>query len=192
MRSLTTQERSALAAPHSVGAWLVEFGDWAGPGAAYRATTYGRTVKWGGYEWRGMGDLVAAEAIKTTVGFVVTQYRMTLPAVATDQIARALLPAKGTPVRIYDALIDPESGAVVPNPQLEDEAEIDRLQIRIRRDTSTVIAYIESENADFRRRRVRRWTDADHRARYPLDTGMRYVATIPQTALYFPTREAQL
>ncbi len=191
MRSLTSQETDALAAPHGVGAWLVEIG-WSSPGVPFRATTFDRTVQWNGYDWRGMGDLVAAEAIKETTGFIVTQYRLTLPAISTEQIAQALLPTKGTPVRIYEAHLHPDTGQVIPTPHLADEATIDRCRITIRNRVSEVTAFIESENADFRRRRVRRWTDADQRAKYPNDTGMRYVATIPQTTLLFPSREAQL
>lgn len=191
MRSYTTQEEAAINAPHGVGAWLVDIG-WSSPATAYRATTFGRTIRWNGYDWRGMGDLVAAEAIKETTGFIVTQYRLTLPAFSREALTQALLPTKGTPVRIWEAHLDPDTGDVVPNPHLGDEGEIDRCRITIRRDTAAITAYIQSENADYRRRRVQRWTDADHRAKYPNDTGMRYVATVPQTTLIWPSREAQL
>lgn len=191
MRTLTSQEEDALAASHGVGCWLIEIG-WSSPGMTFRGTTFDRSVDWNGFEWRGMASLVAVEAIKETTGLFATQYRLGLPGISTDAIAQALLPTKGTPVRIYDASINPDDGSVIASPQMIDDATIDRTRISIARGTCEVTAFIQSEIADFRRRRVIRWTDADQRAMFPNDTSLRFVSQMSQRTLYFPSREAQL
>lgn len=190
MRSLTIQEEAAINAAHSDGCWLIEVG-YSSPAVAFRATTYDRLVKWNGHEWRSMADILAVDAFKESAGLIVTSYKLTLPAVDTDQLAVALLPAKGTPVKIWEAHLD-DDGDVIPDPQLIDEATLDRRRIKITGKTATVEAYIESENANWRMRRVRRWTDADQRAKYPDDTSLRFVSQMSQRTLLFPSREAQL
>ena len=75
---------------------------------------------------------------------------------------------------------------------LIDDARIDRAEIKITGKTSSATIEVTSENADFRRRRVWRWTDADQRAKYPADTGLRFVSMASMQTVIFPSKEAQL
>jgi hypothetical protein len=138
-----------------------------------------------------MADIAAVDAIKETSGLLVTSYKLSLPAVDSAQIALALTPAKGTPVKIYEATLDPENTTVIAA-HLIDDARIDRAEIKITGKTSSATIEVTSENADFRRRRVWRWTDADQRAKYPADTGLRFVSMASMQTVIFPSKEAQL
>lgn len=190
MRTLVSGEATALASPHTAGCWLIEIG-YSDPLPAFRATTWDHSLPWDGHEWRGMGDIVSVSAIKEASGLMVTSYKLTLPAVQTSQLALLQSKIKGTPVRIWDALLNPDTLQVI-NAHMIDSARIDRAEFEITGATSVAAIEVTSENADFRRRRVWRWTDADQRAKYPADTGMRFVSQATQQTLIFPTKEAQL
>ncbi|MFA9204955.1 MAG: hypothetical protein ACEQSH_00705 [Bacteroidia bacterium] len=189
MRTLVSGEAAALASAHTAGCWFIEIG-YADPLPVFRATTWDHSIPWDGHEWRGMGDIVSASAIKEASGLLVTSYKLTLPAVQTSQLAQLQAKIKGTPVRIWDVLLNPENLTVI-NAHLIDSARIDRAKFEIGGTTSVASIEVTSENADFRRRRVWRWTDADQRAKYPDDTGMRFVSQATQKTLVFPTKEAQ-
>lgn len=87
---------------------LVEFLFEAGP---QRVATSGRPVEWGGHTWQPLGLYV--DAVEDDAGELLN-LTFSLPAVNEAQLALALVePVAGTTVRVYDALLDPATGAVV-------------------------------------------------------------------------------
>jgi hypothetical protein len=79
-------------------------------GGTERYCTAGCAVVWGGYTWLGLG--LSVEAVADTVGDIPS-LTLGLPAVSDSQIALALAqPIEGTVLHVYDALVDPATGAV--------------------------------------------------------------------------------
>jgi hypothetical protein len=76
-----------------------------------RFTTAGHSIIWGGdtYTSAGMGTI---DAIEDSSGDVQA-LQFTLPGITPEQIALALTEVvEGTTVRVYDAIVDPSTGAV--------------------------------------------------------------------------------
>lgn len=78
-------------------------------GATVYLTTAGCTVRWAGQVWLPAG-LGKVEAIEDTAS-ELRPLQFTLPGLTPEQIAVALDPGtEGRTVRVYDALIDPDTG----------------------------------------------------------------------------------
>jgi hypothetical protein len=78
--------------------------------AVLRLTTAGLPLLWGGYTWQPLG--VSISPVDDDVS-EFTNLVFTLPAVSPDQLAVALTEdVEGRTVRVWDALIDPDTGAV--------------------------------------------------------------------------------
>lgn len=76
-----------------------------------RLTTAGGPVTWGGHTWL-PAQLGIVEAVEDVAG-ELQGLTFTLPAVSAEQLAVALTEAvEGAVVRVYDALVDPDTGVV--------------------------------------------------------------------------------
>lgn len=61
--------------------------------------------------------------------------------------------------------------------------EMDQMSIRLGPETATITLDVESRLVDLNRPRVRRYTDADHRSRYPGDLAFEFVTRLQGEAL---------
>jgi hypothetical protein len=74
-------------------------------------TTAGVPLVWGGHTWQPTG--LRIQPIEHLSGADIDQLQFVLPGVSDDDLALALsTPVEGKTVRVYDALVDPASGAV--------------------------------------------------------------------------------
>jgi len=132
-----------------------------------RFTTAGRNVAWGGFDWirSGLGQV---EPIEDTSG-ELQGLRFTMPGVDGTQIGLALgEPVEGRGVRVWDALIDPDTGAVADAvlawsgtlnvPEFSDGA------------TATVSVTAEHRGLLAVRAKPRRYSNEEQQRRYPGDT----------------------
>lgn len=74
-------------------------------------STAGLPLEWGGHTWQPIGLQVAPVA--SNAGAEIEDLTFTLPGVTPDQLALALTEqVEGKIVRVYDALVDPDTGEV--------------------------------------------------------------------------------
>jgi len=73
--------------------------------------TAGLPLQWAGHTWQPVG--LRIEPVSHTAGAEIDNMAFTLPGVTPDQLALALVEqVEGQAVRIYDALVDPDTGEV--------------------------------------------------------------------------------
>lgn len=132
-------------------------------------TTAGRDLPWDGHTWRSAG-LGTVDTIEDVAGDVQA-LQFSLPGVTPEQIAIALTEnVEGCTVRVYDALVDPDTGTVedavlawsgsLNVPGLEDGA------------TATVVVSAEHRGMHALRPKPSRYTNDEQQRRYPGDTSL--------------------
>ena len=134
-----------------------------------RLTTAGHVISWGGNDWQPAG-LGAIEPIEDAAG-EVQALQFSLPGITPEQIAIALTePVEGKTVRVYDALVDPDTGVVADAvlawagtlnvPGIEDGP------------TATVVVTAEHRGLHALRAKPSRYTDDEQQRLYPGDTSL--------------------
>jgi hypothetical protein len=133
-----------------------------------RFHTGGGTIQWGGNDW--FGDSVAVEPVADSAG-EFPPIALTLPAVTEDQISLVLTePVEGVRLRIYDALIDPQTG-VVADAVL---AWTGTLNVPGLEDGPAAIVSVTAEHRGIRALRPKpsRYTDDEQRRLYSGDSSL--------------------
>ncbi len=134
-----------------------------------RFTTAGHAIVWSGntYASAGLGTI---DPIEDSTGDVQA-LQFTLPGISPEQIAIALTETvEGTTVRVYDAMLDPDTGEVADAvlawsgtlnvPSIEDGA------------TATVIVTAEHRGMQALRSKPSRYTDDEQQRLYSGDTSL--------------------
>lgn len=190
MRSLTSGQATTLASGVLECCWFVELQF---DSATLRVTTAGHTMDWGGYSWLGSGLLLSVDPVVEASTLEATGTKVSLSGVPTSMLALALAePTQGRTAIIRSVFRSVETGQIVDTPPVEMQGIIDVPQIDISPDgTFTVAITIESDLADFSRPNVRRYTDADHQARYPGDRALERVGSVVLQTLVWPSAQAQ-
>lgn len=143
----------------------------------------GRRVEWSFQVWQPV-DLEIAPISHSASG-EIEQLTFSLPAVTSDQLALALTePVDGVTVRVYDALIDPDTGAVADAvlawsgtlnvPGLSEGP------------SATVAWTAEHRGVQALRRKPSRYTDDEQRRLYPGDTALNFDPATDAAALAWP------
>lgn len=146
-------------------------------------TTAGQRVEWDGQTWEpaGLGQIEAVEDSATEM----PPLRFTMPGLNDAQKAVALEPgAEGAPVRVYDALLDPDTGDVADAvlawagtlnvPELSDGPQA----------SLTVTA--EHRGMLALRPKPSRYTDDEQRRLYPGDTALDFDPATDAAPLVWP------
>jgi hypothetical protein len=147
-----------------------------------RYCTAGINVVWGGFTWLGIG--LQVEPVENTVGDMPS-ITLALPAVSEAQISLALTqPVEGTVLRIYDALLDPDTGVVADAvlswsgalnmPGVEDGPQA---SINVLAEHRGVLAL---------RPRPSRYTDDEQQRLYPGDTCLQFDPATDAAPLAWP------
>ena len=146
-------------------------------------TTAGGPITWDGQTWEPAG-LGAIEPVEDTAS-EMPPLRFTLPGLSPDQLYVALEPGtEGSVVRVYDALIDPDTGAC------EDA-------VLAWSGTLNVPELIDGEQADMTvtaehrgmlaiRPKPSRYTDDEQRRLYPGDTSLDFDPATDAAPLVWP------
>ena len=144
-------------------------------------TTAAHNVTWDGQTWFGVGRIGEIEPIKEGIESQMYGIRMSLSALPVYMVAAALGESyQGKPVTIWQGLVS--GGALVADPILAGRYRLDTMEIALG-ETATVQLTAESRLVDWSRPRIRRYNDADQRARYPDDIGMQYVEQVIEKEL---------
>jgi len=150
--------------------------------ATERYCTAGTTVQWAGQQWLGLG--LGIEAVDDAVGDLKS-ITLSVPAVSEAQISLALTQTvEGSPVRIYDALVDPATGAVADAvlawsgtlniPGVEDGP------------VATINVLAEHRGVTALRSKVSRYTDDEQQRLYPGDTSLHFDPATDAAPLAWP------
>lgn len=148
----------------------------------WRITTAGVPLVWDGHTWDALGVTVspieddAQELPGLTLG---------LPAVTEAQLALALTEdVEGCAVRVYDAIVDPDTGAVadavlawagvLETPGIEDGA------------VATLAVQVEHRGSVALRPKPSRYTDAEQQRLYPGDTSLQFDPATDAAPLAWP------
>lgn len=138
-----------------------------------RYSTGGWPVLWGGYTWQSTGGRV--EALETSADGTIDALSMTLPGVTPDDIAIALSqPLEGRPVRVWDCMLDPDTGA----PAVLDDRPSWKGTLNVpglRRGPVAELA-VTAEHIAVRARRVKpsRYSDEQWQREHPGDTSLHF------------------
>jgi hypothetical protein len=133
-----------------------------------RLTTAGGPVVWAGETW--YGNSVSVDPVADSAG-EYPAISLSMPAVTEDQISVVLTqPVEGVALRIYDALLDPDTG-VVADAVL---AWSGTLNVPGIEDGPTAVASVTAEHRGVTalRQKPSRYTDDEQRRLYPGDTAL--------------------
>lgn len=148
-----------------------------------RFTTAGRDVQWGGHTWQHAGA-GSVEPIEDAAG-ELQGLRFVMPGVDGAQIALALVePVEGRTVRVWDALLDPATGAVA-DPVL---AWAGTLNVPDYADgpTATVSVTAEHRGLSAIRPRPRNYSNEEQQRRFPGDTSLNFDPATDAAPLVWP------
>ena len=152
-------------------------------GTTLYLTTAGVPLEWDGRTWQPIG--LAIDTVGHTAGGEIDQLAFVLPGVTSDQLALALSePVEGKVVRVYDALVEPATGAVVDTvlawagtlnvPSLEDGP------------TAAVSWTAEHRAVQAMRPKPSRYTNDEQQRLYPGDTSLDFDPATDAAALAWP------
>ena len=146
-------------------------------------TTAGAAITWDGQSWEPAG-LGAIEPVEDTAA-EMPPLRFTLPGLTPEQVYVALEPgAEGSAVRVYDAIIDPDTGTcedavlawsgTLNVPELIDGPQADMIITAEHRGMLAI------------RPKPSRYTDDEQRRLYPGDTSLDFDPATDAKALVWP------
>jgi hypothetical protein len=149
-----------------------------------RYTTGGYPLTWGGFTWQAVG--LAIEPIEDEAGNGdPSQITLALPAVTSKQLALALVePIDGVRVRIYDALVDPDT-MVVEHAELVWSGTANTPGIDDG-DVATMTILCEHRAAIAFRPKASRYTNDEQQRLYPGDTAFDYDPGLDRGSVVWP------
>ena len=126
-RSLTTAARTALSADHVIYCHLVRLDLDTG---ALRFTSAGHNISYDSATWTGAGGLGAIDTISEGLNLEARGIRLSLSGIPTSLVSAALSePVQGRRLRLWLALFDTTTNAIIADPVLEWDGRIDTMQI---------------------------------------------------------------
>ena len=140
-----------------------------------RAHTALGTIKWGGYDWLGVGTFANVSTVEESAELSKSSLTYTLNGIPSSMISIVLGEQyQGRSAKLYIGFLDPTTGQLVADPNLLSQGRMDVSEIE-EGDTCTVSITAESRVAAWDRPLTRRYTDADQRSRYVDDKGLQYI-----------------
>lgn len=150
------------------------------PGPPLRVWSGLGTLSWDGKLWLGCGELGSASAVRETGELQAPGVSFGLSGIDPDGIGQAMDSLRYPhPVRHWIGALD-EAGQVVADPYLVFEGRTDIPIISEGPGTATIEVKAESRMIDFKRKRERRYTNADQQGAHPGDRGLEYVAGLQE------------
>ena len=183
---LGTNASAASKAKHGVPVNMLELLSKPAGGAIVpiRLVTGFYPVTWNGYTWSASGQLLEFDAITESVASGVNQVaRVKLSAVPSSLRSLALdaqYAYPGRPITLYQAWLDPTTYAVLDAPDVICAGVVGNMKLRLKAGatdgTCEVLIACSSKYARLRLQQERRMSDEQHRAQYPSDTALRFLA----------------
>jgi hypothetical protein len=141
-----------------------------------------------GSTFAGLGDVGTIDVIQEPADLVPTGARLSLPALKPQFVALALrADYLDRPCRIWQVLFDP-NGVLVQNPVLAFEGQMDTMNIAVQDDVAAIEMTAESHLRRWSQPGTQRWNDQAHRAEYPDDFGLAFLAAMVDSTEWWPAR----
>lgn len=136
-------------------------------------------LSWNGYTWTGVGYLGGISDIEETDEIKAAGVTVTLSGVPSELLSLALANLRqNKPGRLYLALRDGDTGALLADPYLAFEGRLDVGEIDEGAQSATIAIKYENRLIDLERARERRYTHEDQQLDYPGDRGFEFVPSL--------------
>lgn len=176
-RDLTNDAETASLAAHVIPVMFLEL---AVDSGTLRTNSADRTLSFDGMDFTGIGDLGKISTISEPTDLAVEGLAIEVSGIPSTYIDMALSePIQGRSARVWVGFIDSTDYSLLDAPVLLFRGRMDVMDVTSGKDPIVTIR-VENRFADWDRPRIRRYTDADQRARFPNDKGCEFVT---QTAV---------
>ena len=164
---------------------LIRLG-YASADALYASTPFDMGFDWNGdgavETFRGVGALGSISAVEEGTAVAPQSLTLTLTGIDLATIAVALGDDyQGRDCRIWEAFLD-EDHAIIGAPYVLFRGRMDTQDIELG-ETATITLTVRSRLADWRRPRIRRYTNEDQQSVYPGDLGLEFVPQMVEKQL---------
>lgn len=170
----TTAQNVELAKPVTRVVYFVEFQF---ASATTRLSTANIPITWGGYEWAGVGALGTIGAVEESDGLEAKPLNFTINSAQLAWVSLAVGPVedyRGRAAKMYMCPLD-ESFRMVGTPEKCWAGVMDTLSLGIGDETGTITLRCETSAYGLKRRPAFRLNAAQHKKKYPTDTGLDYL-----------------
>jgi hypothetical protein len=142
------------------------------------------TINWGGNDWLGVGTFGTVSQLDESAELAKKTTVYTLTGIPNSVISLSLNDYyQGRSAKLYFGVIG-DNGDLVSEPILIDQGLMD-VADSLQGETCNVSITSENRFALWERPQVRRYTDEDQRARFPDDTGLRYIDQAASKEIYW-------
>lgn len=147
-------------------------------------------ITFGGATFLGVGILGAVSVTEESAELRAYGLTIELSGIPRDAFALALLQGyQGRRGTVWEVPLDPTTYAVLDSPVVIFRGRMDTMEIDMG-EGAVVRVSLENRMTDWERPRISRFTDEDQQARYPGDTGFRFVSAMAEREINWPGRGA--
>lgn len=128
-----------------------------------------------GATYTGIGQLGIIEGIEENSELSRSAVRLTLTGIEAALVSVVLGEYyQGRRATIYSGFVDVESGALIGTPAMMFRGKVDTAPIKLTGATASITLSVENELADWDKPRIRRYNEADQKARFPSDNFFKF------------------
>lgn len=142
------------------------------------------TLVWDGHDFLGVGSM--GEVGSIVEGVDVEAHGLSIGLSGIDPVLKAECLTdiqQGAPAKLWFALADPATGAILGTPYLFFSGAVDKPVLSIGGQTIGISLALESRMVNMQRANNRRYTSADQRLTYPTDSAFAWVEQLNDLAL---------
>ena len=182
-RAMTASAEGVITAEHANVCVFVEMEF---PSGFLRFTNAGHGITWNGVRWLGAGALAGLEPITEVASPQAAALNVRFSGIETAYLSAILNDQyQGNPAQIWIAPLGTDM-LPVNDPVLVFEGRLDQPIVTIG-DTAEIQISLENRFADWDRPRLRMYSDADQKARFPGDRYFEYVASLESVSITWGT-----
>ena len=134
---------------------------------------------WGSNTYQGIGSLGKLGVISEGTDVKADGTSLQLSGIDPTLLSESMADVKvGAPAKVWLALFDRVTGAMLGAPYPMFVGMVDAPQILVGGDTVTISLPLESRLSNLQRPRMQRYTAADQRRKYPTDSGFNWVESL--------------
>jgi hypothetical protein len=170
----TAAQNAELAKPVTRVVYFVQF-DFAT--ATSRLSTANIPITWGGFQWSGVGTLGSIGAVEESDGLESKPLNFTINSAQPSWLALAVGPVeeyRGRKATMYMCPLD-ESFQMVGTPERCWSGVMDTLNVGVNGESGSITLRCETSAYGLKRRPPFRLNAAQHKKKYPTDTGFDYL-----------------
>jgi hypothetical protein len=175
--SISINQQSALELTSVRVAYFVEMYFTSG---IQRVSTFNQPVTWGGNEWLGLGTIVGIGSVSESDGLEASSLNFSINAAQPSWIAIAAGPTeeyRGNSIRMFMCPLD-EGFQLIGTPEICWRGLMDMISIGVDGDSGSISLKCETSAYGLKRRPTLRLNAAQHKTKYPSDTGFDYLTDL--------------